>query len=283
MTSRSRSRRPLVALLHLAAAGWIIIPSLVRAQGPEAPPGQDAAALARQLSNPIADLVSIPLQFNWAQGVGPDEDTRFILNVQPVVPFSVGDDWNMIMRVIMPFIGQPPLVAGGSAATGLGDILASFFFSPKRGSVVWGVGPVFGLPTTAEPTLGLGKWVLGPTVVILKQSGRWTVGGLANQVWSVAGNKNRSEVSQLFLQPFVAYTSASAVTVSVNSETARNWKATSGNEWTIPVNFLVTKMATFGTFPASYGGGVGFYLESPDGGPEWQLRGVMSILMPKRR
>jgi hypothetical protein len=71
--------------------------------------------------------------------------------------------WNMIMRVIMPFIGQPPLTEGGVAATGLGDVLASFFLSPKEGSVIWGVGPVLGLPGTAEPTLGSGKWLAGPT------------------------------------------------------------------------------------------------------------------------
>lgn len=244
--------------------------------------GQEEA-LAKKLSNPIADLVSLPLQFNWAQGVGPDEGTRFILNVQPVMPFSVSKDWNMIARVILPFIGQPPLTANGPAATGLGDILASFFFSPKEGSVTWGVGPVFGLPSTSEPTLGSGKWAAGPTAVVLKQSGAWTYGFLANQVWSFAGNSGRADVSQFFVQPFLSRTSKSAVTVTLQSETIANWKAADGEKWTVPVNLAVAKLATFGPLPASYGGGVGYYVASPEGGPEWQLRGSITLILPKRR
>lgn len=275
-TSRTNQAIMRFTLWVVLLTTWATVPGWAQA----AP--QDAAALAKKLSNPVADMVSIPLQFNWAQGVGPEDDTRFILNVQPVIPLSMGPNWNMIMRVIMPFIGQPALSPGGAAATGLGDVLASFFFSPKESSVTWGVGPALGLPSTAEPTLGVGKWLAGPTFVVLKQSGGWTYGGLANQVWSIAGNSSRSDVSQLFVQPFISRTSKSAVTVSLNSETLHNWNAASGNKWTIPVNFVVTKMATFGPFPASYGGGIGYYLDKPEGGPDWQLRGVIAVILPKR-
>jgi hypothetical protein len=266
-------------LVLLVTLGAMAAPALALGQ---AAPAQDAAALAKKLSNPVADLVSIPLQFNWAQGVGPEDDTRFILNVQPVIPLSMGPKWNMIMRVIMPFIGQPPLTEGGAAATGLGDVLASFFFSPKESSVIWGVGPALGLPSTAEATLGSGKWLAGPTFVVLKQSRGLTYGALANQVWSVAGNSSRADVSQLFVQPFLSYTSKAAVSFTINSESTHNWEAASGNKWTIPVNLMVAKMATFGPFPASYGGGIGYYLDKPAGGPDWQLRGIITVLLPKR-
>ena len=154
---------------------------------PAAP--QSDEALARQLSNPVASLVSVPFQFNWDQPVGPDDETRFVLNVQPVIPLSLNDDWNLILRWIMPYIGQPALFEGGVPTQGMGDIVASMFFSPaKPGRFIWGAGPVFMLPTNASPVLGTSKWSVGPSFVILKQSGQWTFGMLANHLWSFAGN-----------------------------------------------------------------------------------------------
>ena len=244
--------------------------------------GASNTELAKKLANPIADLVSVPFQFNWASGVGTDEETRFILNVQPVMPFSLNKDWNLITRVIVPFIGQPVLVAGGAPASGIGDILSSFFFSPTRGKVTWGVGPVVSLPSTSEPTLGSGKWSMGVTGIVLKQSGPWTVGVLWNQVWSVAGATSRTDVSQMFLQPFVAYTTKKAITLALNTETVANWKATD-HRWTVPVNFAVSKLSSFGPFPASYQMGVGVYAAGPDGGPTWQLRSAVVILLPRKK
>jgi hypothetical protein len=244
--------------------------------------GSGAADLAKKLSNPVSDLVSVPFQFNWAQPVGPDEATRFILNVQPVMPFSVNEDWNLIARVILPFVGQPSLVPDGTAASGLSDVLASFFFSPKSGKLIWGVGPVLSLPSNSEPTLGTGKWSAGPTVVLLKQSGPWTYGALWNQVWSFAGPSSRLDVNQMYLQPFLVYNTPTAVSIGMNSETIANWKAESGQKWTVPLNFFVSKVATFGMFPASYQVGVGFYVDKPEGGPDWQLRSTITLLLPKR-
>jgi len=245
--------------------------------------GAEKQVLAKKLNNPVSDLVSVPFQFNWAQPVGPEDDTRFILNIQPVVPFSLSKDWNLIARVIMPFVGQPPLSPGGAAATGLSDILASFFFSPKSVQpFIWGVGPVISVPSNSERTLGTGKWSAGPTGVILKQSGRWTYGALVNQVWSFAGNDSRADVSQLYLQPFLVYTTPTAVSFAVNSESIANWKAARGEKWTIPINVSVSKVATFGPLNASYQFGAGYYVDKPEGGPDWQLRASITLLLPKR-
>jgi hypothetical protein len=144
-----------------------------QAQQPAAPPEQ-AEELAKKLANPVSDLVSVPFQFNWEQNVGPHEQTRFILNVQPVMPFSLNKDWNLIMRMIVPLVSQPPLFDGGTPAFGISDVFTSFFFSPKGGSVTWGVGPAISLPSTTIPTLGTEKWSAGPTVVVLKQTGKMT-------------------------------------------------------------------------------------------------------------
>jgi hypothetical protein len=240
------------------------------------------AELAKKLSNPIADLVSVPFQFNWAQGTGPDEETRFILNVQPVMPFTLTKDWNLIVRVIAPFIGQPALVPGGAPATGLGDLTTSFFLTPRSGKFVWGIGPVLTLPTTQEPTLGSGKWSAGPTVILLKQKGPWTVGLLWNQQWSYAGSAGRANVNQMFTQPFLSYTTKKLFTFTINSESTANWEAES-DQWTVPVNFIVSKLSSFGVFPASYQLGVGAYLTGPERGPEWQLRGAIVVLLPRKR
>ena len=249
-----------------------------------APAGsQDAADLAKKLSNPVADLVSVPFQFNWAQPVGPDGDTRFILNVQPVMPFSVSENWNMIARIIVPFVGQPPLAEGGVAASGIGDVLTSFFFSPKSSSVVWGVGPVLSLPSTSERTLGTGKWSAGPTFVILKQQGRLTYGALVNQVWSFAGNDTRSDVSQFFLQPFLAYTTPAAVTLSVNSEMVFNWEADSGNKFTVPLGGSLSKTFLWGKQPMKMGLQSYYNAVHPDDASSWNVGLSVTFLFPKRK
>src|SRR5436190_18566328 len=164
----------------------------------------DDAALAKQLSNPISSLVSVPFQFNWEQNVGPSEATRFVLNVQPVMPFSMNQDWNLIVRLIAPLVSQPALTDDGVVASGIADITTSFFISPAKSGITWGAGPVIVLPSTSEPTLGTGKWSAGPTIVALKQAGALTVGALWNQVWSFSGDSGRSDVNQMFLQPFLA-------------------------------------------------------------------------------
>jgi len=260
------------------------------AQQGAAPAGQGGAPsqadLAKQLSNPVADLVSIPLQFNWENGVGPDEGLRMVMNFQPVLPMKLTDDWNLIGRFILPFVGQPPLVEGGSSTFGTGDIVLSAFLSPSHSPrVIWGVGPVFALPTTTNPFLGSGKWSAGPTIVVLKQVGPWTVGALANHLWSFASvsqsAKDRTAVNQTFLQPFVSYTTPTAVAFSVNSEASANWKAASGEKWTVPINFQISKVTRLGPFPFSMGAAAGVYAASPTGGPSWKLRTVFVLLLPR--
>lgn len=229
---------------------------------------QDNAELAKKLNNPISDLVSVPLQFNWEFGNGPGEDMHQITNLQPVVPFRITDDTNMIARLIMPTINTP-------GATVAGDMTFSLFFSPAHSTgMTWGAGPAMILPRTGE------KWGLGPTLIALRQAGATTYGILANHIWSIAGDENAPDLNQTFLQPFFAVTNRNAVTLTIQSESTANWEASSGNEWTIPVSVQVSKLAKFGPFPGSYAGGAGVYLDAPDGGPEWKIRTAITILLP---
>jgi hypothetical protein len=271
------------AVAAMAFAIALLLPAATSAQRPAAAaPGEDAD-LAKKLSNPISDLVSVPLQFNWEQNVGPAKQTRFILNVQPVMPFTLNEDWNLIARVIVPLVSQPPLFEGGESAFGISDILTSFFFSPSSTSgLTWGVGPAVSLPSTTIPTLGTEKWSAGPTVVVLKQTGPWTYGALWNQVWSFSGNANRADVNQMFLQPFLAYQATRTVTLTVQSETSANWEVDE-DRWSVPLNVSASKLSSFGTFPASYQIGFGGFAAHPDVGPSWKLRGAIVILLPRGR
>jgi len=275
---RGEARRGAIVTMAFLA----LLASAARAQ-PQDAQAQNAD-LAKQLSNPISSLVSVPFQFNWEQNVGPSDGTRFVLNVQPVIPFSMNQDWNLIVRLIAPFVSQPALVEGELPAGGISDITTSFFISPAKSTrFIWGAGPVIVLPSTSEPTLGTGKWSAGPTIVVLKQTGPWTVGALWNQVWSFSGDSTRSDVNQMFLQPFLAYQATRTITLTLQSETTANWNAENGDRWTVPINFLVSKLSSFGPFPASYQMGFGGFPAHPTIGPSWKIRGAIVLLLPRTR
>ena len=239
--------------------------------------------LAKKLSNPISDLVSVPFQFNWENGVGPDNGLKTVLNIQPVVPFEISHKWNLIERWIMPYVSQPEYLQN---ASGLSDITFSSFFSPNTGkSLIWGVGPVLTLPMSSDAAVGSGQWSAGPTFVVLKLQGDWIYGLLWNQQWSYAtvSDRARVAVNQGFFQPFIAWTRPSGVTVTLQSESIANWNAAENSTWTVPINLLVSKVTTLGPFPFSVQGGAGVYVASPDSGPDWKLRAAFTLILPRRR
>jgi hypothetical protein len=240
-----------------------------------------AAELAKKLSNPIASLISVPIQNNWDFGIGPSDAQRYTANIQPVIPFSLSESWNLITRTIVPVISAQSPSPGGETQSGLGDIVQSFFFSPKAatsGGWIWGAGPVLLYPTATKDSLGADKWGGGPTLVVLKQSRGWTYGALGNHIWSVAGNSDRANVSATFIQPFLSFTTKTFTTIGLNTESTYDWKS---KQWTVPLNVSVSQLLKLGKQPVSVGLGYKYFANGPDVSPDWGLRLIVTLLFPK--
>jgi len=238
--------------------------------------------IAQQLANPVAALISVPVQANYDQNYGAnDNGSVWRINIQPVIPFSISKDWNLISRTILPVIDQNDIPFDGAGESGLGDISQSFFFSPQKptsNGFIWGAGPILLLNSATDKVLGSEKWGIGPTGVVLRQMDSWTYGLLANHIESFAGEDNRADISATFIQPFISYITKTKTTFSITTESTYDWE---GEQWSVPINFSVLQLLKIGNQILSVGGGVRYWAESPDNGPEdWGLRLQVTFLIP---
>jgi hypothetical protein len=277
----------LVAVLAVSAAAQAQ-QAPVSAAAPEASapaagaPVDQASELAKKLANPVASLISVPLQYNYDENIGPHEQgSKSVLNVQPVVPFSLNQDWNLIVRTIVPLIDQNDVPVRGQGESGVGDIVQSFFFSPKElvGGWVLAVGPVGLYPSASDKALGGEKWGAGPTALALKQTGPWSVGVLTNHIESFAGDNDRAEISATFLQPFLSYITKTHTTFAINTESTYDWNS---EQWSVPVNLTVAQLLRAGPQILQLQLGARYWADSPHNGPEgWGLRAGVTFLFPK--
>ncbi len=238
--------------------------------------------IAKKLANPIAAMISLPIQANYHQNLGlDDEGEKWTVNIQPVIPMELSEDWNLISRTIIPLVSQSKLFPGAGTQDGIGDIVASAWASPKAPTAdgwIWGVGAAALIPTGSD--VSAHKWGVGPTVIALKQDGPWTYGGLANHIWSTGGsNQVVDNVNSTFMQPFLAYVTPQAISISLNTESTYDWE---NEQWSIPLNLQVTKVTKIGNQIISYGAGATYWAESADSGPEgWGARVIVTFIFPR--
>lgn len=242
----------------------------------------NSADIAKKLQNPVADMISVPVQFNYDPNIGPDEQgERWLTNVQPVVPYDLNDDWNLISRTIIPIVSQD---FGSFREEGIGDIVQSFFFSPKQqtdSGWIWGAGPVLMFPSASEPMFGSDNWGIGPTAVLLKQSDGWTFGALANHIWGFGADKDQgqTDVNATFIQPFIGYTWPSATSVFLNSETTIDWE---NDVESVPINLVASQVITIGDNVFSLGAGLHYWAKGPENGPDGMgARIMITWLIPQ--
>jgi len=249
--------------------------------------------LRAKIQNPIGNLISVPFENTF--DFGANNGNAYILNIQPVIPVRVGD-WNLINRFIAPVIRSPGTVQGlpslpnpdtkdgneSDEKWGLGDINWSVFLSPAEpGKVIWGVGPSVTFRTATSDQTGSGKWSAGPTAVVLMQPKPWSVGILSRQLWSFAGSHNRDSVNQFLVQPFVNYNLDDGWFLHSDSLITANWKAGSGNRWTVPVGGGVGRLFKVGGQAIMTRGGAFYNVETPRGAPDWTIRFTLQFLFPK--
>ena len=243
-------------------------------------PGEnETAELARAAQNPLASMISLPFQNNTNFNFGPLEKTQNILNIQPVIPFELNENWNLITRTIIPVVSQPALTPAQDREFGLGDTVFTAFLSPKdSGQLIWGVGPALLLPTSTDDRLGAGEWGAGPSAVVLTIRGPWVVGSLFSNVWSFTGDE---QVNLFSWQPFVNYNLDDGWYLTSAPLITANWEADSDNTWTVPFGGGFGKIFRIGTQPINASASAYYNVEKPDFGADWQLRLQVQFLFPK--
>ena len=269
------------ALWILAVAMSVLCRGVVPACAQESS-AQGTTEIAKQAQNPIASVISVPLENDFNPHTGINKEDSYVLEIKPVVPFKLSNDWNLITRTIIPVIQVPDLALGVNGTSGLGDVQASFFLSPaKVGKVIWGAGPVISLPTATEDILGTKKVSIGPTAVALSIQGHWLFGTLVQNLFAVAGPSARRDVNQMLMQPFVNYNMRHGWYLTSSPIITSNWEVNSNNRWTVPVGGGVGRIVHFGKLPVNTYAQVFRNVERPDGTTSWSARFQMQFLFPK--
>lgn len=246
------------------------------AQAP-APAAPSAAELAKKLANPIASMISVPLQSNMDVGIGTDHGSKLVFNVQPVIPFALGSKVNLITRWIVPIVSQIDITGAKSSQAGFGDATISAFLGPSQGSVTWGVGPAVIVPIATDEKLGGGRLGVGPSVVALRQSNGWTVGALANYVVSVAGDTARADIKFTFVNPFLIYNWKSGAGMGLVAEYTHDMENDIDVFVVMPQVSAVTK---FGGQTAQFSLAPRLHF-APDGHARYGLRAMFILVFPK--
>jgi len=279
----------------IAIEVWFVFAFPVRIQGnsgqgsapSSANQNQQRAALsdeelARERQDPIADLLQVPIVSNLDFGAEAGNGFQYALTFQPVIPVKINSAWYLITRPIFSVVNTPESTGGQARTTGSSDLVTQFYLAPQKSTpVIWGFGPVVGIPTASDPLLGTGKWTLGPGMAIIKQMEHWTLGAIVNHVWSFAGDRNRGAVSLTLLEPTVSYSWGNGWEVGLDAESTYDSNAARADRWTVPIEISIGKVARFGKRPVGLSFGVVPYALRPAGSPTVGLSFTIAPLFPK--
>lgn len=269
-------RAPRFFSLIVAAAAILVVPA---ARG-----ALSAEDLAKLAQNPVGNLISVPFQDNVNLNYGPEKSTQNVLNIQPVVPISVDKDWNIITRTILPVISQPGFYPGESRTNGIGDLQFTAFLSPANpGEWIWGAGAIAQAPTHSNSALGNDNWGLGPSFVVLHlaKGSPWVYGVLVNNLWSLGSSGGAPSYNNGLVQPFLNYNFPGGTYLTSSPILTVNWKADSGNQWTVPLGGGVGHIFHFGKLPVNAQVGAYYNVARPDYAPNWQVRAQVQFMFPK--
>jgi hypothetical protein len=280
--------RTLCALLSLSAltASTVCLgqedkPSETQA-GPES--ATSTEELAKKTQNPVADLISVPIQNNFNFNVGTYNQTQTVINIQPVIPITLNEDFNLITRTILPVVDQPDPVSNTSQF-GLGNLNTTLFLSPSKSkAVTWGVGPIFGFPTKTNDLLGSNTFTVGPSAVVVAMPEHWVIGALANQQWSIGDAAPSQRVNAMLIQPFINYNLPKGWYLTSAPVITANWEAfgdNSSDRWVIPIGGGFGKIVKTGGPPLNINLQGYYNVVNPEQGSDWQLRFTVALLFPK--
>jgi hypothetical protein len=276
----------------------------IDAQQAPAPGEPDVNALAKASQNPVADMVSVPFQFNLNSGGGLQDRTFLLLNFQPVIPFKLTDDWNMIVRTIVPIVSIPGPTFRGELVgprgelvvpraeldrlaftrfSGIADIVMEIFISPSKAKAfIWGVGPAFSLPAATTIAAETGSWAAGPTAVALVIKGPWVVGAVGNNLWTFSDTGGEPEVNSFLLQWFVNYNFDKGWAISTGPVITANWDAAPGDRWTVPLGLGISRTTVFNHRPMVVGLQIYHNVERPRLAAANTVRFFVTLLYPKK-
>jgi hypothetical protein len=257
---------------------FLFLSSGVFAQEEAAKGGSSAQELADKLANPVASLISVPLQNNIIYGIGPYNGSKYTLNIQPVIPFKLSDNLNLITRYILPVVDQRDITGENTSQFGLSDATVTAFFAPKTKGIIFGFGPALLIPTATDKFLGTEKFGVGPSVLVMHQGKGLSVGFLANQIWSVAGNENRSDFNSFYTQIFMSHSYKSGASLGINAEITQNWEANTTN---ISLNPSIGAVTKFGNQVVQFNIQPLIPIVGPhESRPDWGLRAVLAFVFP---
>ncbi|OXA76543.1 hypothetical protein SAMN05444397_11818 [Flavobacterium aquidurense] len=240
--------------------------------------GASAQELADKLANPVASLISVPLQNNLNYGIGPYNGIKYTVNIQPVIPFKLSDNLDLITRYILPVVDQQDITGEDTHEFGLSDATVTAFFAPKTKGIILGIGPAFLVPTATDKLLGTEKFGVGPSILVMHQKNGLSLGFLANQIWSVAGNNDRNDVNSFYTQMFMSYSYKSGASLGVNAEVTQNWE---GNTTMISLNPSVGGITKFGSQIVQFSVQPLIPIVGPhESKPDWGLRAVVAFVFP---